>query len=96
MKNLRPCEDFVLLEFFEGKSVEKKTQGGIVLPNTNTRTPDYAMLISVGENIDLRNKSYKIGDKIFFNEYDAKKIQDFDSDRIFILVREKNIMAAYE
>jgi co-chaperonin GroES (HSP10) len=95
MKNLKPCGDYVLLEFFEGESKEKKTNAGIVLPGS-TREPDYAKLISVGELIDLKKSPYRVGDKIFFNEYDAKKIQDFESDRMFILVRAQNIMAAYE
>jgi co-chaperonin GroES (HSP10) len=95
MKDLKPCGNYVLLEFFEGKnSIENKTSGGLFLPNEK-KEPDYAVVLSVGDAVYLKNVEFKIGDKVFFNEYDAKKIQDFDTDRMFILVQVQNIMASY-
>ena len=95
MKNLKPCGEYVLLEFFEGKTKEKISAGGLLIPGSS-REPDYATVISVGEFVDLNKVEFKPGDKVFFNEYDAKKIQDFETDRMFVLVRVQNIMAAYE
>ena len=95
MTGLKPCGRYVLLEFFKGEKVQKESSGGIVMPGF-VEKPDYAILRSVGEKVDLTKETFKLGDKIFFNEYDAKQIDDFDTERHFILTKAESIMASYE
>jgi chaperonin GroES len=90
MKNIRPVEDFILIEF---KPVEEEiTESGIVIPDSAKKEKHYAVIVSIGPKVEHRD--YKIGNKVIFNDYDLKTVET--TDRRFGLLRAGSIFAVYE
>ncbi|MCD6268481.1 MAG: co-chaperone GroES [Thermotogae bacterium] len=70
---------------------EKKTEGGIVLPDSAKEKPMKAEVIAVGkvEDIDL-----KVGDKVIFSKYAGTEIKIEDED--YIIIDASDILAKIE
>ncbi|MDN5343136.1 co-chaperone GroES [Oceanotoga sp. DSM 15011] len=60
---------------------EKKTEGGIVLPDSAKEKPQTALVVEVGnlEDLDL-----KAGDKVIFSKYAGSEIKVDGEDHIII------------
>jgi len=70
---------------------EKKTEGGIVLPDSAKEKPMKAEVIAIGkvEDIDL-----KVGDKVIFSKYAGTEIKIEDED--YIIIDASDILAKIE
>ncbi|MBM7559956.1 co-chaperone GroES [Marinitoga litoralis] len=71
---------------------EKKTEGGIVLPDTAKEKPMRAEVVAVG-NIDS-DVELNIGDHVIFAKYSGTEIKIDDED--YILIDVDDILAKYE
>lgn len=71
---------------------EKKTEGGIVLPDTAKEKPMRAEVIAVG-NIDS-DVEINVGDHVIFAKYSGTEIKIDDED--YILIDVDDILAKYE
>lgn len=91
--NLRPVGDRVLLKF-QKVSVEEKTSGGIIMPTSSTEL-EVAIVMAVGERVELNKVNFKIGDKVHYNDFDVKKIEDLDGTK-YGLIRFDNVWACFD
>ena len=71
---------------------EKRTEGGIVLPDTAKEKPMKAEVIEVGK--DVEDIDIKAGDKVIFSKYAGTEIKIDDED--YILIDQDDILAKVE
>ena len=89
---LRPLHDRVIVKRLEE---ERKTAGGIVIPDTATEKPSMGEVIAVGpgktdDNGKLIPSGVKAGDKILFGKYSG---QEFKLDNTgYLHMREDDII----
>lgn len=93
---IRPLHDRVLLKREEE---ERKTAGGIVIPDTATEKPIRGEVIAVGpgkilDNGDVRALDVKKGDKVLFGKYAGTEVKLDGAD--YIVMREEDIMGVIE
>ena len=93
---IRPLHDRVLVRRVED---EKKTSGGIVIPDTAAEKPMQGEVVSVGngkllDNGELRPLDVKAGDKILFGKYSGTEVK-VDGEEL-IVMREDDIMGVIE
>ncbi len=93
---IRPLHDRVLLKREEE---ERKTAGGIVIPDTATEKPIRGEVIAVGpgkilDNGDVRALDVKKGDKVLFGKYAGTEVKVDGAD--YIVMREEDIMGVIE
>jgi chaperonin GroES len=78
---------------------EKKTPGGIVIPDTAAEKPMQGEVVSVGngklqENGELRPLDVKAGDKILFGKYSGTEVKVNGEE--LLVMREDDIMGVIE
>ena len=93
---IRPLHDRVLVRRVES---DKKTAGGIVIPDTAAEKPMQGEVVSVGngkllDNGELRVLDVKAGDKILFGKYSGTEVK-VDGEEL-IVMREDDIMGIVE
>jgi chaperonin GroES len=76
MKKIRPLHDRVIVRRLEE---ERKSAGGIVIPDTAKEKPVQGEVIAVGtgkilEDGKVRPLDVKVGDKILFGKYSGTEI----------------------
>jgi chaperonin GroES len=94
--NIRPLHDRVLVRRLED---EKKTPGGIVIPDSAAEKPMQGKVVSVGngklqENGELRPLDVKAGDKILFGKYSGTEVKVNGEE--LLVMREDDIMGVIE
>ena len=93
---IRPLHDRVLVRRLDS---EKKTAGGIVIPDSAAEKPMEGEVVSVGngkllDNGELRALEVKAGDKILFGKYSGTEVK-VDGEEL-IVMREDDIMGITE
>ena len=93
---IRPLHERVLVRRLESN---KKTAGGIVIPDTAAEKPMEGEVVSVGngkllDNGELRALEVKAGDKILFGKYSGTEVK-VDGEEL-IVMREDDIMGIVE
>ncbi len=93
---IRPLHDRVIVRRLEE---ERKTAGGIVIPDTAAEKPVRGEVIAVGngkilENGDTRPLDVKVGDKVLFGKYSGTEVK-VDGEEL-VVMREDDIMAVFE
>ena len=93
---IRPLHDRVIVKREED---ERKSPGGIVIPDTATEKPMKGRVIAVGkgkilESGDVRPLDVKVGDKVLFGKYSGTEVK-MDGDDVLVM-REEDIMAIIE
>ena len=76
---------------------EKKSKGGIVLPDTAKEKPQEAKVVAIGkgkvlENGTIQAPEVKVGDKVLFGKYSGNEITTKEGEELLIL-REDDILA---
>ncbi|OQY09993.1 MAG: co-chaperone GroES [Marinitoga sp. 4572_148] len=71
---------------------EKKTEGGIVLPDTAKEKPMRAEVVAIGTIDD--DVEINVGDHVIFAKYSGTEIKVDDED--YILIDVDDILAKYE
>jgi chaperonin GroES len=78
---------------------ERKSPGGIVIPDTAAEKPIRGKIVAVGkgkilENGSVRPLDLKVGDKILFGKYGGTEVK-VDGDELLVM-REEDVMAVIE
>ncbi|ADG68349.1 chaperonin Cpn10 [Planctopirus limnophila DSM 3776] len=90
---LTPLGDRLVLKRAEA---EKKTAGGIVLPDSATDKPQRGEVLSVGEGHVKNNGNripltVKVGDEVIFSSYAGDEFKV--GDETYLLLRESDVLA---
>lgn len=91
--DIKPLQDYVLIEPLEE---EKKTEGGIYLPESAKEKPTVGVVRAVGPGRkDKAGKlikiSLKIGDKVYYKKWGGSEVKVKGKE--WLLVEEKDILA---
>ena len=94
--NIRPLHDRVIIRRVEE---ERRTAGGIVIPDSATEKPIRGEVVAVGkgkilENGDVRPLDVKKGDKVLFGKYSGTEVKVEGED--LLVMREEDIMGVIE
>ena len=93
---IRPLHDRVLVRRLED---EKKSPGGIVIPDSAAEKPMQGEVVAVGngkiqENGEQRPLDVKAGDKVLFGKYSGTEVK-IDGEELLVM-REDDIMGVVE
>ena len=93
---LRPLHDRVVIRRTEE---ERKSPGGIVIPDSAAEKPVEGKVVAVGkgkilEDGQVRPLDVKIGDKILFGKYSGTEVKVDGED--LVVMREEDVMAVIE
>ncbi len=93
---IKPLGQRILLEKFE---VEKKTLGGIILPDNVNDEKNFAKVVAIGTGKRLENGEreafdVKVGDKVIYSQYAATETK-IDGKK-YLVVDEKDVLAIIE
>jgi chaperonin GroES len=94
--NIRPLHDRVVVK---REAEERKSPGGIVIPDTASEKPTFGKVIAVGlgkvlDNGQVRPLDVKIGDRILFGKYSGTEVK-VDNEEL-VVMREEDVMAVVE
>lgn len=93
---IRPLQDRIVVKRMEE---EKKSPGGIVIPDSAAEKPITGEVIAVGngkklDNGEVRGLDVKPGDKVLFGKYSGTEVKLDGED--FLVMREDDIMGVVE
>jgi chaperonin GroES len=93
---IRPLHDRVIVKRLEE---ERKSPGGIVIPDTVAEKPIQGKVKAVGkgkilESGEVRPLDVKVGDKVLFGKYSGTEVKVEGED--LLVMREEDIMAIIE
>ncbi|MDA8390135.1 MAG: co-chaperone GroES [Gammaproteobacteria bacterium] len=91
--NIRPLHDRVLVRRLEE---ERKSAGGIVIPDTAKEKPIQGEIVAVGkgkilENGTVRPLDVKVGDKVLFGKYAGTEVKVGNEE--LLVMREEDVVA---
>jgi len=92
----RPLHDRIVVQRLDE---EKKTKGGIIIPDTAKEKPQEGKVIAVGngrilEDGKVKALDVKAGDKILFSKYAGNEIKVEGED--YIIMREEDVLGIIE
>ncbi|WP_367605937.1 co-chaperone GroES [Legionella sp. W05-934-2] len=93
---IRPLHDRVVVRRLEE---ERKTAGGIVIPDSATEKPMRGQIVAVGvgkylDNGDVRALAVKVGDVVLFGKYSGTEVK-IDGEEL-VVMKEDDIMGVIE
>jgi chaperonin GroES len=93
---IRPLHDRVIVKRIEE---ERKSAGGIVIPDTAAEKPDQGEIVAVGKGKkDEQGKlipiDVKVGDRVLFGKYSGQTVK-VKGDELLVM-REEDIMGVIE
>ena len=93
---IRPLHDRVIVKRIEE---EKKSAGGIVIPDTAAEKPDQGEIVAVGkgkkdDNGKLIPIDVKVGDRVLFGKYSGQTVK-VKGDELLVM-REEDLMGVIE
>jgi len=89
---IRPLHDRVIVKRIEE---ERKTAGGIVIPDNAAEKPDQGQVLAIGtgkvmDDGKVRPLAVKVGDRVLFGKYSGSSVK-MDGDELLVM-REEDIM----
>jgi chaperonin GroES len=92
---IRPLHDRIVVKRLEE---ERKSPGGIVIPDTATEKPIRGKVLAVGkgkvlDNGELRPVDLKVGDQVLFGKYGGTEIK-IDGEELLVM-REDDVMGVF-
>jgi chaperonin GroES len=95
--NIRPLSDRVLVKRLENE--EKKSAGGIIIPDTAKEKPQEGEVIAVGpgkmmEDGKVQPMNVKAGDRVLFGKYAGTDVKIDNED--YLIMREDDILGVLE
>lgn len=89
---VQPLQDRVLVERVDE---EKKTAGGVIIPDNNTERPQEGLIVSVGQGYRKEDGSFsslsvKNGDKILFGKYAGNEVKIEGKE--YLIMKEDDIL----
>ena len=96
MSKIRPLHDRVIVKREED---ERKSPGGIVIPDSASEKPSKGRVVAVGtgkllDEGKVRPLDVKVGDKVLFGKYSGTEVK-VDGDDVLVM-REEDILAVLE
>jgi len=93
---IRPLHDRVIVKRIDE---ERKSAGGIVIPDTAAEKPDQGEIVAVGkgkkdDNGKLIAIDVKVGDKVLFGKYSGQTVK-VKGDELLVM-REEDLMGVIE
>jgi len=93
---IRPLHDRVIVKRIEE---ERKSAGGIVIPDTAAEKPDQGEIVAVGkgkkdDNGKLIPIDVKVGDRVLFGKYSGQTVK-VTGDELLVM-REEDLMGVIE
>ncbi len=94
--NIRPLHDRVIVRRMEE---ERKSAGGIVIPDTATEKPIRGEVLAVGkgkiaESGEVRPLDVRVGDQVLFGKYSGTEVK-VEGEEVLVM-REDDIMGVLE
>lgn len=91
--NIRPLHDRVIVRRLEE---ERKSAGGIVIPDTAKEKPIQGEIVAVGkgkilESGEVRALDVKVGDKVLFGKYAGTEVKVGNEE--LLVMREEDVVA---
>jgi len=92
MMKIRPLHDRVIVKRIEE---ERKTAGGIVIPDNAAEKPDQGEVLAIGtgkvmDDGKVRPLAVKVGDRVLFGKYSGSSVR-MEGDELLVM-REEDIM----
>ena len=92
MMKLRPLHDRIVVKRLDE---ERKSAGGIVIPDNVAEKPDQGEVIAVGngkilEDGKIRPLDVKVGDRILFGKYSGSTVKIEGTE--YLVMREDDVM----
>ena len=69
--NFKPNEDRVLVE---ASAAEVKTASGLYIPDTAKEKPQQGKVIAIGDGLNDKPVTVKVGDKVLYGKYSGTEI----------------------
>ena len=93
---IRPLHDRIVVKRLDE---ERKSPGGIVIPDTAAEKPIRGKVIAVGkgkvlENGEIRPVDLRVGDQVLFGKYTGTEIK-VDGEELLVM-REDDVMGVFE
>ncbi|MDY3006622.1 co-chaperone GroES [Anaerococcus sp. AGMB00486] len=91
---LKPIGERIVIKKLEA---EKKTESGIVLPESAQEKPQYAEVVAVSNDIlndDDKKDSLKVGDKVICSQYAGTDVK-IEKDN-YVVIAYKDVLAVVE
>ena len=93
--SIRPLRDRIVVR----RQDERKTAGGIVIPDTASEKPMMGIVVAVGpgkalDNGSILEPSVKVNDKVLFGKYAGTEVE-LKGEQL-VVMREDDIMAIVE
>ena len=93
---IRPLHDRVIVKRIEE---ERKTPGGIVIPDNAAEKPDQGEVLAIGtgkvmDDGKVRPLAVKVGERVLFGKYSGSSVK-VDGDELLVM-REEDIMGVVE
>jgi chaperonin GroES len=90
---IRPLHDRVVVK---REPEERKSAGGIVIPDTAGEKPTFGRVVAVGQgklldNGQVRAPDVKVGDRVLFGKYSGTEVKVDNED--LVVMREDDVMA---
>jgi chaperonin GroES len=90
--NIRPLHDRVVVERLDA---ERKSAGGIVIPDNAAEKPEQGKVVAVGngailEDGNIRPLDVKVGDRILFGKFSGQTVKVEGTE--YLVMREDDIM----
>ncbi len=94
--NIRPLHDRLVVQ---REPEERKSPGGIVIPDTASEKPTFGKVIAVGQgkildNGQVRPLDIQVGDRVLFGKYSGTEVK-VDNQEL-VVMREEDVMAVVE
>ena len=94
--NIRPLHDRIVVK---REPDDRKSPGGIVIPDTASEKPTFCKVVAVGQgkvldNGQTRAPDIKVGDRVLFGKYSGTEVKVDNED--IIVMREDDVMAVVE
>jgi len=84
--NFKPNEDRVLVQ---PAPAEEKTSSGIIIPDTAKEKPQKGKVIAVGDGLEDKPVTVKVGDNILYGKYAGTEITIDGKD--YLIMRNSDI-----
>lgn len=94
--NIRPLHDRVVVK---REPEERRSPGGIVIPDTAGEKPTFGKVVAVGqgkvlENGQTRAPDIKVGDRVLFGKYSGTEVKVNNEE--LVVMREDDVMAVLD
>jgi chaperonin GroES len=94
--NIRPLHDRLIVK---REAEERKSPGGIVIPDSAAEKPTFGKVLAVGkgkilDNGESRAPDVKAGDKILFGKYSGTEVKVNGEE--LLVMREEDVVAIVE